>query len=153
VNESPKLHPNFFIGSLHLLYWVFFKTFILHLYTDSIVSEVTYRVNKISLKRRGEWRRVLVATKSLWKFLAQSFLITFVTPVFFVSFLGIIGIEVSWAGVGVGLAMGFIIGSVSCLMVSISANLSIGVSIGVMLEMLLGVVLGTILGVSDIIGF
>ncbi|MEG4066989.1 ATP-binding protein [Microcoleus sp. Pol11C2] len=126
--DSPEQHPNLILGSLQLLFWIFF--------------------------RPSAWRNHLKRNPALWKLRIQAFLVVPVLAnsivVAFVLWLLGAPVEKIASGVVLGVVSGVVSGELlTSLGFSLRKDKELNVALGIASGMLLGVALGVLRGVAS----
>lgn len=97
----PTMHPNFWIGCLQLIHWVFLKPFVLRRYTAYLVSGL---VEDFTL---WEARQHILTNRKLRRLLLQAVADMTVLPITITSillfFANIFGWQVNWSGAFIGI--------------------------------------------------
>lgn len=82
MDNTPKMHPDFWRGYLQLLYWVFFKPITLRRYADALVPQLSGEgLWKSGAGRIRLWREALREGLVLRRFLSQALWSTIVTAI------------------------------------------------------------------------
>ena len=141
-----KTQLPFWIETLRLLYWVFFKPFTLQAYVNSLEPELP---KDYSLwQARKSWRKNQPLKRLVW----QAFLLITLLPLpveFLVTCIFLImDYEVNWLGIARGVAMGVALGIAAGVMLGIARGMAFGVAVGVAYGLVLGVSFGLVSGVG-----
>ncbi len=125
---------------LRLLYWVFYFPQALRWYGETFGSGVSLSDKKTW---REKWQLLTEDTVQL-KFLLQGLLLTFVAPLLFYWLLERRGINISWFGVAVGIAVGVLF----CVLLSVANGVEVGIAAGVSFSISWGILFSVAVGIA-----
>ncbi|WP_414755155.1 AAA family ATPase [Anabaena sp. CCY 9910] len=144
--DAPEQHPNLILGSLQLLFWLFFRpaAWRNHLQRiDPILATDTSLTSFIS--QGGRWRN-----SALWRLIIQGYLIL---PILANLLLGLVlwvlGDPITYIAVRVatGVAMGVVLDVILDVEFGVAIGVVFGVVFGVALDVVFGVALGMVFGI------
>jgi hypothetical protein len=150
--HAPEQHPNLILGSLQLLFWMFFRPTAWRNHLERIDPILDSDTSLINILRSN---RNILKKPALWKFLFQGFvllpvLLTIVARLAITLILIAFGmspervIDFVAVGVVVGVAVGVVVGVV----VSLAGGVALGVALGVAGDFAYGVAYGVLIGVA-----
>jgi hypothetical protein len=131
--DAPRLHPNFLIGSVQLVFWLFVhpSAWRNHLNRLDVDLLPTFCLSDLAIHHWFNWR--------IWRFLFMSYLIW---PLLLGGFL--VGLpwllRTSPEAIVTGAILGVSIGLIVSLAVSVVASLPVGVAVGTAVGLLVGLV-------------
>ncbi|MDZ8236194.1 MAG: ATP-binding protein [Nostoc sp. ChiQUE01a] len=134
--DAPQQHPNLILGSLQLLFWLFFRPSAWRNHLQRIDSNLESNSSLITLFRQGRWRNL-----ALWWLLFQGYLIL---PILANLLLGLI----LWVlgepivTILIHAAASVVAGVTFSIAVSVGLGVSEGVAVGVAFGLATGVVFG-----------
>lgn len=137
--NAPEQHPNLILGSLQLLFWLFFRPKALRNHVRGITS-------------RGLWRN-----QAWWMLLIQGcFILPFLAYLLIIlAFWGLgdpveeIAFAVAWGGVASGMTLGLLIGAAISRPPSVASYVAFGLAFGVVFSMVWGVVSSVAKGLAS----
>ncbi|MFN6482942.1 AAA family ATPase [Nostoc sp. DedQUE02] len=152
--DAPQQHPNLILGSLQLLFWLFFRPSAWRNHLKRIDPILDTDSSLIILLSQGRWRNL-----ALWRLFIQGF---FILPILPNLLLGL----VVWAlgepianiafrvafGVAVGVAVGVLLSVVGGVGVGVGVAVEGGVAFDVEVGVAFGVVVGVAFGVVGGVG-
>jgi hypothetical protein len=132
--DAPRLHPNFLIGSVQLVFWLFVhpSAWRNHLHRLDADLDTTFCLSDLTWQHWFGWR--------VWRFLFMSYLIwPLLLGAVLAGLLAVLGTpaEAVTTGVILGVSIGLIVG----LAVSVVASLPVGIAVGTAVGLVVG--LGT----------
>ncbi|MBW4593538.1 MAG: ATP-binding protein [Brasilonema angustatum HA4187-MV1] len=162
--DAPQQHPNLILGSLQLLFWLFFRPTAFRNHLQRIHPDLETDLPVLFFIRQGRWRQFAV-----WRLLLQAYIILPVLAnLTFGLLLWALGFpieEVAWGvawGVAFGVAFGVVLGGVAFGVASgvvfgvasgVAWGVASGVAFGVALVVASGVVWGVALSVASGVAF
>ena len=134
--DAPRLHPNFLVGSLQMVFWLFVHPSAWRAHVEQLAIDLppTFCLSDLTWRHWLSWR--------MWRFLLMSYL---VWPLLLGGLIAILLLllRMSAENILTGVLLGVSIGLIVSLAVSIVASLPIGVAVGAAIGLLVG--LGTTL--------
>ncbi|BAY28211.1 hypothetical protein NIES2107_00350 [Nostoc carneum NIES-2107] len=160
--DSPQQHPNLILGSLQLLFWLFFRPAAWRNHLKRIDPTLDVNPFLISYMRQGRWLNL-----ALWRLFIQGY---FILPILTNLLLGlvlwalgepittivirgavgvVVGMTVSLAfGLAFGVTVSLVFGVPGGLAVSLAVGLAVGVTVGLAESLAVGLVEGLVFGVA-----
>ncbi|MGF1935843.1 MAG: AAA family ATPase [Nostoc sp. ChiQUE02] len=144
--DAPQQHPNLILGSLQLLFWLFFRPSAWRNHLKRIDPILDTDSSLIILLRQGRWRN-LWRNLALWRLFIQGF---FILPILPNLLLGLVvwALGEPIANIAFRVAFGVAVGVAVGVLLSVEAGVAFGVAVGVLLSVVGGVAFGVVGGVE-----
>ena len=136
--DAPPLRSNLWLGSLQLLFWLFFHPSAWRSYVERVDPALRPDFCLAEL-RSAQWQRL-----AFWRFL----LLTYLTWPLLAGLLvagGLRALDVPGAGIVLGVMVGLSMGLLAGIATSIVGSLAIGTAVGVAVELIIGLAAGLLL--------
>ncbi|MBD2611415.1 ATP-binding protein [Nostoc punctiforme FACHB-252] len=133
--DAPQQHPNLILGSLQLLFWLFFRPSAWRNHLKHIDPDLESDSSLIIFLRRERWRN-----RTLWRFFIQGY---FILPILANLLLGLIlGVlrDIPIATIPIRVVVGVVVGVAVGVVVGVSEGVTFGVAFGVALGVAVAVV-------------
>jgi hypothetical protein len=140
--HSPLQHPNIFLGSLQLLFWLVFRPTAWENHIKHLDLSLDKNFSLWQLFTQQRWRQ-----KKLWKFVLQVFILL---PILCSLATGAIslGLGTPWPLVASRIAFGVAFGVAVGMVVSVVGGVAVGVAFGVVFGVVFGVAFGVAFGLA-----